>query len=427
MMDHLIKINYKQYVLWISCLVYIFEQYLSFRQLRLFLIRDRPDELADIVTKEEFKKSQAYNLEESYLGFIMSCYKQAEMVFILHYDILPLLWHFCSQLHKNELVQSALFLIFLKSLLTVTSLPFKLYGTFVIEERHGFNKQTIKFFLIDQLKSQLVNALLMVPFVSAFFFIVELTGDRFYLYAWITMILFQLFFITVYPAWVQPAFNTLTPLEEGELKASIEALAARVHFPLKKIYVMDGSKRSTHSNAYFYGFGNNQQIVLFDTLLTEQVDEICAVLAHELGHWQMSHTLQLFMIQQLHIFFIFWLFSRFVHNPQMITEFGFSETPAVIGFMLFQFIYFPVDSIVCFLQHAYKRRIEYQADAYALGLEYSDTLRSALIKMSVKNLGGLIVDPWYSAWNHSHPSLIERLDMIGVKPALPVIKEKKTL
>lgn len=216
-------------------------------------------------------------------------------------------------------------------------------------------------------------------------------------------------------------------MEEGELKASIEALAARVHFPLKKIYVMDGSKRSTHSNAYFYGFGNNQQIVLFNTLLTEQVDEICAVLAHELGHWQMSHTLQLFMIQQLHILFIFWLFSRFVHSPQMITEFGFSETPAVIGFMLFQFIYFPVDSIVCFLQHTYKRRIEYQADAYALGLEYSDTLRSALIKMSVKNLGGLIVDPWYSAWNHSHPSLIERLDMIGVKPALPVIKEKKTL
>lgn len=220
-------------------------------------------------------------------------------------------------------------------------------------------------------------------------------------------------------------------MEEGELRSRIEALAARISFPLKKLYVIDGSKRSSHSNAYFYGFGKNKHIVLYDTLIEHSDnDEICAVLAHELGHWKMGHTLKLLVVNQIHLLTIFFLFSLFIHNKQLYDHFGFDTMPTLIGFMLFQFIYSPVESVIGFLQHVYQRKNEYEADAYALKLGYASTLRSALIKLSIKNLGGFNVDPLYSAWNHSHPSLVERLNALGVKPTSdkPItVEDKKEL
>lgn len=244
-------------------------------------------------------------------------------------------------------------------------------------------------------------------------------------------IVFQLFIITVYPTFIQPLFNKLTPMEEGELRTQIEELAARIHFPLKKLYIIDGSKRSGHSNAYFYGFGKNKHIVLYDTLIDHSDnDEICAVLAHELGHWKMGHTLKLLAVNQVYLLSIFWLFSFFINNRQLYQDFGFNTMPTLIGFLLFQFIYSPIESVIGFLQHVYQRKNEYEADAYALKLGYASTLRSALIKLSVKNLGGFNVDPWYSAWNHSHPSLVERLKALGVKPTSDkpiVVEDKKEL
>jgi len=281
-------------------------------------------------------------------------------------------------------------------------MPFSLYSTFVVEQRHGFNNQTIGLYFVDLLKSQLIMAVLMFPFMSAFLWIIKSTGDNFFFYVWLIVMGFQLVIITVYPTFIQPFFNKLTPMEEGELRTRIEELAARINFPLKKLYVIDGSKRSGHSNAYFYGFGKNKHIVLYDTLIDHSnTDEICAVLAHELGHWKMGHTLKLLAVNQVYLLSIFW-----------------------------QFIYSPIESVIGFLQHVYQRKNEYEADAYALKLGYASTLRSALIKLSVKNLGGFNVDPWYSAWNHSHPSLVERLKALGIAPTQDkpiVVEDKKEL
>lgn len=258
-------------------------------------------------------------------------------------------------------------------------------------------------------------------------------------------LIFQLFIIMIYPTVIQPLFNKLTPLEEGELRTKIEELAARIAFPLKKLYVIDGSKRSNHSNAYFYGFGKNKHIVLFDTLIDHSDnEEICAVLAHELGHWKMGHTLKLLGVSQVYTFIIFWLFSFFIHNAKFYQDFGFHTTPLLIGFVLFQIVYIPVDSVISFCMHVYQRKNEYEAgkwihiyiylvtyflflftsflficlllDAFALKLGYASKLRSSLIKLSVKNLGGFNMDPWYSAWNNSHPTLTERLGKLGVEP-----------
>jgi STE24 endopeptidase len=272
---------------------------------------------------------------------------------------------------------------------------------------------------------------------------------------------FQLFLIMIYPTVIQPLFNKLTPMEEGELRTQIESLAARIAFPMKKLYVIDGSKRSGHSNAYFYGFGKNKHIVLYDTLIDHSDnDEICAVLAHELGHWKMGHTLKLLGVTQLYAVTMFWFFSFFIHNTKFYHDFGFHTTPALIGFVLFQCVYAPVDSAISFLMHVYQRKNEYEAgkqktsmsktkghficmhinilvpyplDAFALKLGFASKLRSALIKLSIKNLGGFNMDPWYSAWNNSHPTLTERLNKLGVKPtsdkpiAVPEGESKKEL
>ncbi|CEP19164.1 hypothetical protein [Parasitella parasitica] len=433
------RVDYKQFVLAFSCIVYVFEQYLNYRQHTRYLMPKRPSELADIVSEDDFKKAQAYNYEKSRFAFVEGLYKQVETVLMLYYDALPKIWNASGEIllkvsgygSEYEILQSLVFLTLFSLISTVTQMPFSLYSTFVVEQRHGFNNQTLGLYFADLVKSQLVMAVFMFPFMSAFLWIIKSTGDNFYFYVWLIVIVFQLFIITVYPTYIQPLFNKLTPMEQGELRTRIEELAARIHFPLKKLYVIDGSKRSGHSNAYFYGFGKNKHIVLYDTLIDHSnTDEICAVLAHELGHWKMGHTLKLLAVNQVYLLTIFWLFSFFIHNRQLYQDFGFTTMPTLIGFLLFQFIYSPVESVIGFLQHVYQRKNEYEADAYALKLGYASTLRSALIKLSVKNLGGFNVDPWYSAWNHSHPSLVERLKALGIAPTQdkPItVQDKKEL
>ncbi|KAI7853631.1 peptidase family M48-domain-containing protein [Circinella umbellata] len=424
-LSYLDSVNYKEYVIGFSCIVYVFEQYLNFRQHRRYLMRERPKDLADIVGESDFTKSQSYNLDKSRFGFIENAIKQAEALLMIHYDVLPLLWDFSGRLlfeylgygPEYEISQSLVFIIIFSFISTITSLPFSLYSTFVIEQKHGFNKQTLGLFFMDLLKSQLVFGAIMMPFLAAFLWIIKSTGERFYFYVWVTVVVFQMFFITIYPTVIQPLFNKLTPMEAGELRTRIEELASRINFPLKKLYIIDGSKRSSHSNAYFYGFGKNKHIVLFDTLIDHSTtDEICAVLAHELGHWAMSHTLKILAVTQIYMLTMFWLFSHFINNSRLYQDFGFSSMPTLIGFLLFQYIYAPVDSVIGFLMHVYQRKNEYEADAFALKLGFASTLRSALIKLSVKNLGGFNVDPWFSAWNRSHPSLTERLSALGIMP-----------
>ncbi|KAI9019524.1 peptidase family M48-domain-containing protein [Phycomyces nitens] len=428
-------INYKAYVLGFSIIVYFFEQYLNFRQYRRYLLKERPSDLADIVSQEDFAKAQSYNLEKSQFGFIENAYKQAETIAMLGLDFLPFIWDFSGRLMLSvagygpeyEIVQSIVFTILFSTISTLTSMPFSLYSTFVIEQRHGFNKQTLGLFFMDAIKSHLIMVVIMVPFLGGFLRIIRSTGDNFYLYIWVAMLVFQFVMINLYPTLIQPLFNKLTPLEDGELKSKIEALAARIDFPLKKLYVIDGSKRSSHSNAYFYGFGKNKHIVLFDTLIEHSTEEeICAVLAHELGHWAMSHTLRILASSQMYLFLVFWLFSFAIHSEHLYRDFGFSTMPTLIGFLLFQFAFSPLDSVINFLMHVYQRKNEFEADAYALKLGYAATLRSALIKLSIKNLGGFNIDPWYSAWNHSHPSLTERLKALGVQPTsdTPITQEE---
>jgi STE24 endopeptidase len=303
----------------------------------------------------------------------------------------------------------------------ILGLPKSLYATFVVEQRHGFNKQTLGLFVSDTIKSLLIGIVIGCPVLAGVISIMQATGRDFALYVWGFMLGFQLLMITIYPTLIQPLFNKFTPLEEGEMKTAIDALAKRIEFPLTKVFVVDGSKRSGHSNAYFFGFFKNKRIVLFDTLLEQNTkEETLAVLAHELGHWKYNHVLKTLITSNIQSLITYYLFGFVLYYSPLFDTFGFvGERPIVIGFLLFSYIFAPVDEMVGFLAAITSRRFEYQADNFADGLGYRAELKSGLIKLNKENLGNVNPDPLFSAWHHSHPSLMERLTALdkGAKKA----------
>lgn len=230
------------------------------------------------------------------------------------------------------------------------------------------------------------------------------------MYAWMFMFVFSIFMMSIVPIVIMPMFNKYTPLPDGQLQKRIFALAKRVDYPLKSLYVVDGSKRSSHSNAYMYGFGSNKRIVLYDTLLTQVTDdEIVAILGHELGHWKMGHTLSNFVITQIYTAAAFLGFAH--ATPDLYAAFGFSQpVPTMIALMLFmQTLWAPVDKVLSFGLTLSSRHKEFQADAFGANLGYAKELQTGLCKIHAENLGTLVPDRWYSVYHYSHPPLVERL------------------
>jgi len=322
-------------------------------------------------------------------------------------------------------------------------LPFSVYSTFVIEQKHGFNKQTVPFYIKDQIKKFFIGQIIQAPILAGIIKIVYWGGDHFYLYLWLFAMFMLLFLMTVYPDYIAPLFDSYIPMPEGDLRAGIESLAASVEFPLYKLFVVVGSKRSTHSNAYFYGFYKFKRIVLFDTLLElaernklktkedeekekdEEVDEkaakmgcnnneILAILGHELGHWKLNHVLKNLLISQVQIFLMFALFAFLSKAKPLYSAFGFEDAqPVLVGLMVvLQFILAPYSAVVNFAMTNLSRKFEFQADEFAGDLGRAVPLRSALIKLNNDNLSYPVYDWLYSAWNHSHPPLLERIEAL---------------
>ena len=228
--------------------------------------------------------------------------------------------------------------------------------------------------------------------------------------------------IYIFPTFIQPLFNEVVPLEEGELRKEIENLASSLKFPLTQLFKIDGSKRSHHSNAYMYGFWKNKRIVLFDTLISQTTTkEIVAVLAHELGHWALSHTIQGLIISQCVSFALFYSYGMVKDNTDMYQSFGYdfddntTSIPHAVGISLFlTTLWKPVNQVLQFLLTLNTRKNEFQADAFAVNLGYGNKLTSALVKLQIENLSNMNPDPLYSAYHYSHPPLVERLSAIDV-------------
>ncbi|KAF8631662.1 hypothetical protein AX17_005063 [Amanita inopinata Kibby_2008] len=438
-------IDWKYYVQVFSWTVTIFESYLVLRQYPLYSKKEPPKALAPHFEKGVFEKSQNYGKDKAKFALFSGLYKQCLDSVMLQFGFYAWSWSVAGQLlakvgygPEYEISQSIAFVFVLYFLSTVPTLPLSVYSTFVLEEKHGFNKTTPRLFFVDLLKGWAVAFAFGSPFLAAFLYIFKWAGDRFVPWLMAFMISFQLIMVIVYPTVIQPLFNKLSPLPKSDLRTRIENLASKLKFPLKHLYEIDGSKRSSHSNAYFFGLPWSKHIVVFDTLIQQsKPEEVEAVLAHELGHWYFLHPTKMMAISQLHIFTILALFPAFLRAPPLLRSFDFPkdvsvQPPTIVAFLLFQMILTPLEAVVSIAMNAVSRHFEWQADRFACELQdrlqstemkdMGDRLGRALVTLHVKNLSTVWVDWLYSAYHHSHPTLTERLKALE---AFQAAREKK--
>ncbi|KAI3588799.1 myosin-like coiled-coil protein-domain-containing protein [Fusarium oxysporum f. sp. albedinis] len=416
---------WKKLIMGFSVGQYLFESFLTLRQYRVLQKTSPPAVLSKEVSQEVFDKSQAYGRAKAKFEIINGLYSQVQNLAFMHFDVLPKLWSWTGDLllkwaparFTGEISHTIVFVLTFAVISQLLRLPSSIYQTFVLEEKFGFNKQTPKLFVTDLIKTQALTFVLAPPFLAGFLKIIQKTGNQFFYYLWLFVIALQVFMITIYPVAILPLFNKLSPLEDGELKTKVEALAASLKFPLHELYVIDGSKRSAHSNAYFFGLPWKKHIVIYDTLIEKsEPDEVVAVLAHELGHWKLGHTTSLFGISQAHTFYIFLLFSVFINNHSLYSSFGFlKQHPIIIGFILFSDALAPMDLVINLLMHIVSRKFEFQADAFAKQLGYPEQLARSLLKLQIQNLSTMDADWMYASYHFSHPHLSERLKALGWK------------
>ncbi|XP_058086987.1 CAAX prenyl protease 1 homolog [Magnolia sinica] len=409
---------YMEAVIGFMVLMYIFETYLDIRQHASLKLPILPKPLVGVVSQDKFEKSRAYSLDKSNFHFIHGAVTILMDTTILFFGVLPWFWKRSGDFlvhmglnSENEILHTLAFLGGVMIWSQITDLPFSLYSTFVIESRHGFNKQTIWLFFRDMFKSICLSILLGPPIVAAIIVIVQKGGPYLAIYLWGFMFVLSIVMMTLYPILIAPLFNKFTPLPEGGLRERIENLASSLKFPLKKLFVVDGSTRSSHSNAYMYGFFNNKRIVLYDTLIQQckNEEEVVAVLAHELGHWKLNHTMYSFIAVQILTFLQFGGYTLVRNSKDLFLSFGFDTQPVLIGLIIFQHTVIPLQHLVSFGLNLVSRAFEFQADAFAKKLGYASPLRAGLVKLQEENLSAMNTDPWYSAYHYSHPPLVERL------------------
>mmetsp|Transcript_18851 Transcript_18851/g.32205 ORF Transcript_18851/g.32205 Transcript_18851/m.32205 type:complete len:466 (+) Transcript_18851:58-1455(+) len=434
---------YKELYMGFFLVVTMFHMALDMRQLRAIRRPHPPKELHGLFKdKGLYAKTQAYSLDKWWFGLAHGLVGTAETAAMVAFNGIPWAWassgravttlqlvalrflptSTLSLLALNsdaspeavERWQSVMFVLIAAGWSMVSDLPWSLYSTFVIETKHGFNKSTLGLFFKDMLTSTALGLVIMPPVVLGLTAILQLASQWVAVYLWAFFLALALFMLAIFPTLIQPLFNKYEPLPAGPLREQIEGLAVKLQFPLRKLFLVDGSKRSGHSNAYMFGFGRNKRIVLYDTLIKQCSEpEIVAVLGHELGHWKLGHVTVNFAMGQAITLLHFSLLTLVRATPALYTSFGFKSQPALMSVILFGLISSPLDEVVNFLMHVVSRAFEFQADGFAVGLGYGEHLRTALVVMQEENKGTMHVDPLYSAYHYSHPPLVERLKAIN--------------
>ena len=367
---------------------------------------------------ETYARSRAYTLER--LGFdgVSRFWSALITLLLLFSGLLPRFDSALARLCGEGLTRGVLLLAGVAAVPALLRMPLSAYATFRIEGKYGFNTMTWGLYWRDTARGLLLSAALGLPLLYALMAFLRFAGTQWWLWAFVFLIVFQVTMMILYPIFIAPLFNRFQPLEDGDLRTALLALAQRLRFPAGGIYVMDGSRRSLHSNAYFTGFGRFRRIVLFDTLL-RQMDppELLGVLAHEIGHYKLKHIYKQMAASTLMLGALLFLASLALRWPPLYQAFGFAVSPQAatagppaVGLFLFLTLFGCLSPLFAPLQNHFSRRHEYEADAFALeAMREAAPMRSALIKLSQKNLSNLTPHPWYSAFHYSHPTLSERL------------------
>ncbi len=377
---------------------------------------EAPEDLSDVMDAETYAKSNRYTLTKSRFSSFQMCVDGLALSAVLLSGLLPAIFNWWSGIWGSGNVSSAFFLIFVSMFLGILGIPFDYWSQFKIEERFGFNRSSLKLWVSDKIKGALIGLVIGFPLIWLLISFVGWLGDWWWIYAFAVMMAFQLLMMILYPMIIMPLFNKLSALEEGSLKDRLIDLSDRAGFKAKTIQVMDGSKRSGHSNAFFTGFGKFRRIVLYDTLIDQlSEEELEAVLAHEIGHYKKGHIPKMIAISALMMLLAFWIIDLLISSSLFYESFGFS--PIIFGeignlgvaLLLFSLLGGLVTFWTSPVFNSMSRKHEYEADAFARDVVGGwKPLSQALRKLSEKNLSNLNPHPLYSGFHYSHPTLLER-------------------
>ena len=369
-----------------------------------------PKEIQDVFDLKEYEKSQEYKYEKYRFAVLFSSVSLIATLLFFFLDGFAYVDDLARTISDNSIIVALLFFGIIIILSDILSTPFTYYSTFVIEEKYGFNKTSKKTFFTDKVKALLMGAILGSIVLGGIIWFYETTGKNFWLYAWAIIGVFTLIMNMFYARIIVPIFNKQTPLDAGVLRDKIENYAEKVGFHLNKIYVIDGSKRSTKANAYFSGFGREKRVTLFDTLILDLDDEeIIAVLAHEVGHYKRHHIIINLFIGIIITGFTLWLLSLFVGSQSLAEALNVPQASFHIGLVAFGILYSPISGLTGLFMNHLNRKFEFQADNYAKQSYDASPMISALKKLSKNSLSNLTPHPLYVWAHYSHPTLLQRI------------------
>lgn len=396
-------------ILFISAANYIFELVLDVVNLN-YGKKPLPKAAEGIYEEDKYEKSMEYQRVQTRFGFL-----SGGISFIASFAFLALggfgwLDGMLQPYFSNGIIRALVFFGALFVASDVLSIPFQWFGTFVIEERFGFNKSTPKIFITDKLKGYLLGALLGGGLLYLLMLLLNNLGVQFWWVFWIAITLFTVFMNMFYTTLIMPLFNKLTPLEDGDLRKAIETYSNRVGFPLTNIFVIDGSKRSSKANAFFSGFGKKKKVVLYDTLIENHTtEELVAVFAHEVGHYKKKHIIQSLISSVLQTGVMLFIMSLLIFSEKLSLALGADSLQLHVNLIAFAMLYTPISFVTGIISNVVSRKNEFEADHYAIETTNNVDLPLALKKLSVDNLSNLQPHPTYVFFHYSHPPLLTRL------------------
>ena len=372
-----------------------------------------PEEMRDSYDADEYKRAKEYKQAKDKIGLISSLISITLTLAVIGFGVFGILDDFVKSYTVDPFYQAAMFFVIIAVASSLLSTPFSIYGTFVIEEKFGFNKTTWKTYVLDKVKGILLGAIIGGGLLWVVIYILEYFQSGYWYWLWLVIGVFMFVMNMLYADVILPLFNKLKPLEEGELKEAIDGYADEIGYPIKNIYVIDGSKRSTKANAFFSGIGPRKTIALYDTLIEKcTTEELVAILAHEIGHYKKKHILVSMLISLLQLGLTLFLLEFFLTIPEVSQALGAQTTSFHVGIIAFGIIFSPVNLITGIFMSVLSRKNEFEADDFARTTYSAEPLISGLKKLSVDSLSNLTPHPFYVFVHYSHPPLLKRIEAL---------------
>ena len=418
MQDFLNSTNFTQIFIALILIKFLLETYLKIRNLKsIDNNKDSvPPRFKDVITEEEYKKSILYNTDRIKFQIFTALFGSVVLVIFTIGGLLNYLTQVVMDMTSSNVLGAVLLGLLLIIVEEIISIPISIYSTFVIEERHGFNKTTRKTFVTDIFKGLLISGAISSILYATVIFIIISAGDLWWIYAFAAVFTLQAIIFFLYPVLIMPLFNKFEPLDDEQFKKPIEKLLEKVDFKSKGLFVMNASLRSTHGNAFFTGFGKNKRIVFFDTLLkTINPDEMEAILGHELGHYKLGHIRKTLISSLVFGFLGFYILNEIFKSDNFFIAHGLENLTVYSKFLMF---YLVIGSYTFFtkpITSALSRKREFEADDFSFQFTDGEHMISGLLKLTKDNASNLTPDPLYSSYYYSHPPIAERVASIENK------------